>query len=316
MVETFFATLQGFTILLGIGLLGFVLISRRIIAEEVLQSLSRLAIEVALPCLAFTQILESFSPEAFARWWRLPLLYIAFVLGTAFVTALATPMIAPPGQRREAGAALLYQNALFVPLIIITEIHGASSNLLVVLFLFTLLFAPFFFTTSPLFYTGLSARNMPWHKIINPVLIATVLAVALRLTGADVFVPGFVTGITDMVGSMSAPLLLIILGGTIYLDIKKDGQIEWATICRFTAVKMILFPALMLGIVLVLQPPREVAYLLVLQSAVPPITSLPILTGRFGGNRRLVNHLLIASFAAGLVTIPLTMAVFSALIVS
>ncbi|MFO7821772.1 MAG: AEC family transporter [Lentisphaeria bacterium] len=312
MAETFLATLQSITILLVIGILGFVLISRRIMAQEVLQSLSRLAIEFALPCLAFYKIITSFSPAAMPSWWKLPLWYLFFVAVTGLTTLLLTPLIAGPGKRREVGAALLYQNGLFVPLVIITEVHGSESSLLVSLFLFTLLLPPFFFSTASFFFRDLSGElRVPWQKIFNPVLVITVLALVLQLTGGDIYMPSFIVATAKMLGNMSVPLLLIILGGTIYLDIKGDGQIEWLTITRFVFVKNLVFPALMLGVVLLLQPERQLAYLLVLQSAVPPITSLPIVAERNGGNRRLINHLLIGSFAAALVTIPLAMAVFA-----
>jgi hypothetical protein len=48
-----------------------------------------------------------------------------------------------------------------------------------------------------------------------------------------------------------------------------------------------------------------------LQASVPPLTAIPILTERFGGNREIVNQFMFVSFAVSLVSIPLMMGLFS-----
>ena len=311
-MNTFFATLQSVTILLGIGVLGFVLISRKVLPENVLSSLSRLALEIALPCLIFAKIMRRFSPTDFPGWWLVPLCYVGFVLVSTLLAFILTPVVAHKGQRREVGAALVYQNAVFVPLVIITEIHGYDSPLLLKLFFFTLLFSPFFFGTAHFFFNPLTWSGIQWRKIVNPVVIATLLGLGFRLTGTHVYVPEAAVSIAELVGAMSAPLLLIILGGTIYLDLRADGAFEWFVVAKFVLAKNIVFPAAALGILLLWRPDASLAYLIMLQSAVPPITSLPILVDRNGGDRKIVNHLLVGSFLAAIITIPLAMAVYAA----
>jgi predicted permease len=49
---------------------------------------------------------------------------------------------------------------------------------------------------------------------------------------------------------------------------------------------------------------------MILQSAVPPITAVPLFVERFGGNRSLVNQFMFTSFIFSLVTIPCSIYLF------
>jgi len=51
-------TLQSVAALLAIGMLGFWIIKRHIIPENILQFLAVLAIEIALPCIVFANIIN------------------------------------------------------------------------------------------------------------------------------------------------------------------------------------------------------------------------------------------------------------------
>jgi predicted permease len=311
-MNVFAVTFQTITILLLIGALGFVLISRKILPDNVLQSLSRLALEIALPCLVLKNILTNFRPARDPGWWRLPLWFLAFVGFSLAMAGLGT-LLARRGGRREFAMALLYNNMVFVPLIIIAERFGPDSPRLANLFLFTLLFSPFYFGTYAFFFMRRSALKIPWNRVFNPVFVVSIAAISMCLLGWQDIVPAFVVSAAELIGNMSVPLLLIILGGTIYLDMRACQRPPLLEVAKFVVLKNLIFPVVAMLLLLWIRPAREVAYLLVLQSAVPPITSLPIVTERSGGNRGLVNYLLVASFVAALVTIPAALTIFERL---
>jgi hypothetical protein len=62
---------------------------------------------------------------------------------------------------------------------------------------------------------------------------------------------------------------------------------------------------------MLVRPPYPVALLMILEAAVPPLTAVPIMVGRAGGNRHLVNQFMFTSFAVSLVSIPLMMGLFA-----
>jgi len=73
-MHIFNMTLQSVAALLAIGVLGFWIIKRNIIPENILRFLAILAIEIALPCIVFVNLITQFSPSSFVRWWQYPLM--------------------------------------------------------------------------------------------------------------------------------------------------------------------------------------------------------------------------------------------------
>jgi hypothetical protein len=288
--------------------LGIWIIGKRILPKEALSILSILALDIALPSLVFVNILVNFKPSEFQGWWHLPLWWAGLTLFLACLTAIFSFLFRPEN-RREFAVSLFFQNALFFPLAILTGMFGKGSPYIVHLFFFILFFPSLLFSTAHLFFRT-SKRNFALGKIINRVLLATVTATLLRLSGTDAFIPDFVISALRMVGDMALPLLLLILGGNIYVDFKEQGQFYPKESAKFVLVKNFIFPLCVLAALIVVRPPYHVAILMLLEAAVPPVTAVPILAERAGGYREIVNQFMFSSFAVSLVSIPLIMALF------
>ena len=309
-MAVFVSTLESVAVLLGIGILGFWIIRKRILPGDILGFLSPLALDIALPSLIFVTIIRDFSPTEYQDWWQLPLWCFFFMACAGALTFLAT-FISKKDTRREFAISLFYQNAIFFPLAILAGMYGEESPYIVFLFLFTIFYPAFFFSTHPFFFKRSGKKNVDWRKILHPVLIVTLLAVLLRLLGIQNFIPNFVLSILALVGGMTVPLLMLILGGSIYMDFQQKGKLQLAEIAKFVTVKNILFPLVFLGILMILRPPYHIALILLLQSAIPPVTAVPLVTERFGGNRAIVNQFLVASFVLSLVSISFMVWLFS-----
>ena len=303
-----FSTFESVAVLLGLGFLGFWVISKRILLTDALSFLSILALDIALPSLVFVNIILGFRPEEFPGWWTLPIWWMGFTLFAAIFTGLFM-FVSEKRTRREFAVTLFFQNGLFFPLAILTGMYGSESGYIVTLFFFMLLYPSLFFSTNHLFF-GQQLKKVDWAKILNRVLLATFLAGVIRLLGAHGWVPGFVVTGLKMVGNMTLPILMIILGGNIYIDFKNKGRLHFREITKFLIAKNILLPLVCLSLLAVIRPPYPIALIIVLQSAVPPITAVPIVVERAGGNRNIVNQFMFTSFVFSLATIPLTMYLF------
>jgi len=309
-MDIFLTTLESVAVLLGLGLLGFWVVSRRVIPENAFDILTPLAIDIALPCLIFANIIDGFDPAASPDWWTLPLWWAGFMVFAGTLTACLTPL-AGKGLRREFALALFFRNAIFVPLAVLTGMFGTGSPRIIDLFLFTLFFPSLFFGSYHLFFAS-GKRRLEWRRVLNIVLIATAAAVAMKLSGTHRLLPDFALQAARMMGAATIPVLMLILGGSVYVDFKHGEKLYTAEILKFVCAKNILFPLAALGLLLLIKPSRELALLLLLESAVPPVTAVPVVAARMGGNRNAANQFLVASFAASLVTIPVAMALFAA----
>lgn len=303
-MDIFFIVLQSVLVLLGIGLIGFWITRRGIVPENVLGFLSRLAIDIALPALVFASIMSNFSPDEFPDWWQLPLWWFAFA-GISLVLTFITMFVSRKDTRGEFAMSLFFQNGLFFPLIIISGVFGTDAAYLPQLYIFIIIHPVMFFSTYHLFFRSHNQEKIiQWHRIFNPILIATVLAVVVQLFNGRDYLPDFLKDILQILGNMALPLIMIILGGSLYLDFKQKGKIYWAEIAKFLTVKNIVFPLAMLGILLLIKPDYTIALLFILEAAVPPITGTPIMTERAGGNKSLANQFVFGSFIFSVISIP------------
>jgi malate permease and related proteins len=311
-VDIFVVVLQSVLALIGIGILGFWILKRGIIPEHVIVFLSRLAIDIALPCVVFAGIILNFDPKKVPDWWQLPLWWAAFEC-VAILLVLVAKSISQKETRGEFALSLFFQNGFFFPLIVISGLFGPSSPYVVQLFIFIIFFPVLFFTTAHLFFKkrGVTTGKINMARVVNPVLIATGLAVSMRLTGLEAYIPRFVTTMLTMLGGMTLPLLMLILGGSLYIQFQKKGRIYFGEILKFILVKNFLLPLVFIGLLIMVRPSYNIALILFLESAVPPITGAPVHTEREGGNVTIVNQFILASFVISIVSIPLMFTLFS-----
>lgn len=313
-MNVFNIVFQSVLALIGIGVLGFWILRRGIIPENVIGFLSRLAIDIALPCVVFASIILNFDPKEFPDWWQLPLWWLFFA-AAALALTLLTMFLSQKGTRREFALSLFYQNGLFFPLIVITGLFGSGSPYAVQLFIFVIFHPVLFFSTSHLFFRKKRDKavkgKLNVQRIINPVLISTVLAVSIRLARIEVYLPEFVVTMLTIVGGMTLPLIMIILGGSLYIDFQKKGKIYLVEIIKFVFVKNILFPLAIGGLLLLSHPNYNIALIILLESAVPPITGTTIVAQREKGNASIANQFILASFIFSIVSIPSFFALFN-----
>ncbi len=305
LVESF----QAVATLLSLGILGFWVMNRKIVSEKLFPPLITLAIEIALPCMIFTNVINHFNPEVMTDWWLLPLWWLGFTLLTV---ALVFPCSwwVNPKIRKEFLVSLLFQNSIFFPVSMLSSMFGPNHIILVYLFLFVVAYPIYFFFLLPQLLSHKTVK-FNWFSISNPTTLGTVLAVLLVLIGAHNWIPLFMKGAIKMVGQITIPIIFLIIGGNIYLDLKRRSTFHWKAILKFVAVKNFLFPLLFLILILIIKPPIMIAFIIILQAASPPLTFVPIMVEKEGGDRNIANQLLLFSFLTAIGSFPLIILLFN-----
>lgn len=308
----FQSTLEAFAVLLVVGVIGFLAVTRGLVPRNALAPISRIALEIALPALVFTNLVTQEFPAGKLSIWQLPLWWMAFTATTTML-AFALAMLAPTHIRNEFRAALVYPNAVFVPLLLLSARFGQTSTQVAMLFIFTVAFSPVYFSTYPLLFGLHGIANIRWQRILHPVLIMTLIAMALRSLGLQNAVPESLIGATTMLGAAALPLILLVLGGQLTINARQTQSNHIKAVIAFVFIKNLLFPALFLGLLILVRPPRLIALFILIQAAMPPITSLPIIAQRADADHATTTRFLIASFLAAVVTVPLAIAAFDAI---
>lgn len=314
-MDLFVTTFESVIVLLVIGLIGFYIIKKKVLPKNVIGILSPLALEIALPSLIFARIITTFTPDQYPDWWQLPLWWVFFSalsLGLTIIFMFVSKKI----NRREFAISLFFQNAIFFPLAILTGIFPNDPSYVLYLFFFTIFYPPLLFSTYFLFFKTKEKIKINWKKIIHPVLIATIIAIIISSLGLKINEDNFIVRIFSLLGAMTIPLLFLILGGNIYNDFKEKGKLQVLEITKFVIIKNFLFPLIFLVVIFYFQNFMDyhIALILIIQASVPPVTAVPIVTERAGGNRAIVNQFIVASFLTSLISIPLMIYLFESII--
>lgn len=314
-MSVIFITFEAVFVLLGIGILGFWVIGRRRVPSNTLAFLSSLAIDIALPFLVLANLIKDFSPENFPDWWRMPLSWIGFTL-VSLTLSLAASYMAKRENRSEFAISLFYQNGIFFPLIILNGMFGLGNPYLTSLFIFIAFHPSMVFSTYTLFFAKkIQTQILSWRRVVNPVLVTTLIGIIMGLVAIKDYVPDFVLSILTMVGGMATPLFMLILGGNVYNDFmyREEGRRRFDVweVLKFVITKNLIFPLVFIGLLIWLRPDTTTAFIIVLQAAVPPITAIPILAERCGGNRAIASQFIVGSFIFSVISIPAMIYLFS-----
>jgi len=308
-VNVFIVVLESVLVLLGIGVIGFWITRRNLVPENVLGFLSTLAIDIALPSTVFASIVINFKPEEQPNWWQLPLWWLVFT-AIALALTLIGRYVSARETRSEFAICLFFQNGIFFPLIILSGIFSTTTPFIAQLFIFIMFHPTLFFSTYQLFFRK-KTQPANWKRIINPVLIATIIAIIIQVSGVKDYIPDFIFSIFQILGAMALPLVMIILGGSLYLDFQQRGKFYFSEITKFIIMKNIVFPLVFIGVLVIIKPSYNIALLFLLQAAVPPVTGTPILAERAGGKKSITTQFVFASFIASMLTIPAVFYLFS-----
>ncbi len=137
------------------------------------------------------------------------------------------------------------------------------------------------------------------------------IALLLRLYYMHIFIPNFLISGLSMLGAMALPLIMIILGGNIFIDSQEKGRVQLPEVIKFVLVKNFFFPLVILGVLLIVHPPYPVALIIFLQSAVPPISAIPLVTKRHGKDSAITNQFIVGSYLFLLISLPLMFSLFA-----
>ncbi|MDH7494332.1 MAG: AEC family transporter [Candidatus Saccharicenans sp.] len=212
---------------------------------------------------------------------------------------------------KEFFLSLFFQNGIFFPVALLSGLFGSDSAEVAVLFIFMMFYPSFFFVVIPA-VLGLKQKAR-WQRVISPVFIATILAIVIKLAGLENYLPTFLQGTFQAVGSLSTPIIFLILSGNIYLDLAGTKKFYAGPALWFVLIKNFIFPAIGLLAIKIFRIPHPLSLIFLIQCAVPPLTAVPVLVGRAGGNRAFVNQLFVVLALVSMASLPLFLYLFQKL---
>jgi predicted permease len=288
---------QVFTLFLLMGV-GIAARKAGCFTDAVAKGLSDLLMDFCLPALVLVSFQRRFDPAMLANAGRMlasSLLVILFLVLAAWVLFLK----APAGQRPVLRFITAFSNSGFMGIPLLAAIfpgmgvfYGAVFGIAFTLVAFT--FGVMFFSTG-------GERPSLVRLCLNPVLLATFAGLACFM--CSVRFPEAVTGGLGMMGAMTMPMSMLIIGAMLAEARPRDvlgGPWDYAACCG----RLLLAPLLTMAVCALLRLDPTICRVLVILEALPGATIVAMFGERYGGDMACISRCTFLTTALSLVTIP------------
>ncbi len=316
MSEIFFTTLSSNALalvqVLLIALAGAILVRAKLFKSSDVKGLSLLIINVLLPSMIFTKIVLSLDPHRFPLWWVLPLVGLGLI-GVGFLFALLFFMKDLSAKRSLLPIASM-QNAGYLALPLGQAIYPDRFDLYALYtFLIIMGLNPILWSVGKFLNTGGRILEFSWKQLITPPFIANLLGILFVLSGLQHYIPKIVFNAIELTGTATVPIANFILGAVLG-GISLQVWPSFADTIRVLGVKFLLIPLVAVLVMMLLHTRESNALMsdvILIQAVSPPAIAILIQIQNYGGDAQKSGSLMLISYAACIVVIPVWMAFWS-----
>ncbi len=303
-------SLSAETILYVFGLigLGWLASMSRLLKPGTSEGLSDFAITVAVPVLMFKTMAQAdFSGAAPLKLWAIyfSAVAISWTLGHVVIRRFF-------GRDRPsgvvAGVTSAFSNLVLLGIPLVQSLAGQQG--FEVLSLIIAVHLPVMMSASIILFEwarhdgtkrsfGLLARDFVVRLVTNPLIVGILAGLAFRLTGLPLGGPA--GRIADSLAALAGPVALFAMGMSLK-DYGLKGNL--APAAALAAIKLMVMPALALGLALAFGLPPLAASIAVLAASLPAGVNSYLIATRFGTGQALAaNSMTLGTLLAALSTV-------------
>nr|WP_320133844.1 AEC family transporter [uncultured Holophaga sp.] len=296
MNQLIFSQVLTLFLLMGVGL-G----ARRLGAftPEVNRGLSAFLMNTCMPALILVSFLRPFSSGMLRGAGRMLLYTLAIHLVLALLAWLLFRRV-PGGKRPTLQFLTLFSNSGFLGLPLLALLFpmggvffGAVYNLISALFMFTLGVA---------YFSPRETRPGPGLLLKNPVILSTLAGILCFLF--SVRLPGPILSAFNMLGGMTSPLSVLILGAMLG-EMRLRDLLGSPSEYLLSAVRLLVAPALTLLLCRLLRVDPVLERILVILQALPGATIVAAFAERYDSDRVFASRCTFLTTLLSLLTLPL-----------
>lgn len=301
--EVFAATLPVF-LLLGLGV---VLRKSNWLPDAVERSLLRMIIYIFYPALIFLVVGENEAIANPATVMVAPLVgFGSIVLGfsLAYWMGKAFGLQKGSGRRTFAFNTGIY-NFGYLPIPLVIALYGREDGTLAVLFVHNVGVDVAFWTVGILLIQGAFGMAI-FRRIINPPLVALVLAVTMNWMGAFQAMPAFSINFLTFLGDCAIPLGIILAGCAIGQLLSRDAfKGGWKIMAGACVLRLAIIPVIFLTLAFTLPFETSIQRVIAIQAAMPAGVFPLVVTRFYGGREDVAIRVVISTVILSIITTPL-----------
>lgn len=308
----------GDTLILVFGLvaLGYLFGRAKLVGARTGDALTEFVVTIALPLLLFRTLVEAdFSGM---RPWLLWGIYFGAVLVAWAAGQILVSKVFGRDSRAAVvgGVAAAFSNLVLLGLPLVIGVYGQEG--VEVLSLIVMVHLPVMMAATIVLFARLdtsraaaspAAIATQFLKVFlgNPLIVGILAGVFWRLTGMPI--PGAVRPIVDALAGVAGPVALFAVGlGLVQFGIK--GAV--APALALSPIKLMLMPAVVLGLAVLFGLPPLIAKVAVVGAAMPTGVNPYLIASRFGTGQALASNTMTMTTAAGALTVAVWLVIVEA----
>lgn len=272
---------------------------KSIINEEVNKGLRKILLEITLPLL----VINSFSFEFSEGMGRNVLISFIYSIAFMIVGAIISYIFLFPfkGEKKKIlHFANVFSNCGFIGFPIINSIFGAEG--VVYTSIFNMVFTIALWTYGVMIFSDKMSKDNIKKVLLKPAIIAVYLGIPMMLF--NIKLPAFLLDTTKIVGDMTAPISMIIVG-SILSKVKIKDVFKEFSIYYGSLIKLIIIPLGLLIIKKVLNDNSTIINTIIIVQAMPAAAMTSIFAADFNKEEEYSAIVVFITTLLSIITIPI-----------
>ncbi len=277
---------------------GFFLSKKRVLTDVGCTEITKILIHIITPCLIINSFASVESGSVSTYNLVMSALLSALVISVGIGVSYLFFRKQSPERRNVLRFGVIFSNAGFVGIPLVDSILGSQGMIYASFFL--VIYNIFLWTYGYAMMGG-SAKFSIRSFALNPGVIGVVFGLPIYLFGIEI--PQLIASPMASLGSVNTPLAMLIAGACI-AKLKLKDLVEDMQVYKLAAIRLLLVPAILLGILFLVNPDDILYVNLMIQHCTPPATSVVLLSLLFKKDSKLASTSLAISTLISVITIP------------
>ena len=288
-----------------IASIGAILQRKKILTSGALSFLTFFLVNLAIPALIFSHLIENFSfQNTFNIGVFLLLSLIIFLAG--FTLSFLASIIFRLPLKKEFISLCSFQNSGYLPLNIALFLISSKmqQTFLTYIFLYLLGFNILMWSVATFFIFKKKEEKFKLNSLLTPPVVSTVLAIFFVYLNWR-SIPSFIMEPVKMVGNTSFVLSMLVLGA--WLSTNSEGTFSIRsnlTLFLATLVKLILVPLVFFVLLLKIKIFSLFGLFIIVQAAMPSAASLPIISDWKKADTKFISQGVLITHIVSILTLP------------
>ncbi len=268
-------------------------------------SLSMVTIQILYPCFIVYHILGTERLEVTYFSFLPPLFgFVSILVGFGLAWTVSRLFKIEPKAAKSFRFCSGIFNYGFIAIPVANSIFG--SDIIVRIILFNLGVEIAIWTVGILILTQ---KKIRFSGIVNPPVIAVIIAFCLQSVGGVRVIPIFLFDVIQMLGQCSIPIGLLLIGGSFYQLMQNfKFSSHYKTEVAAVITRNLLFPLCVMLFIKFIPMPVEMEWMnqiLVIQAAMPAGIFAIVIVGSYSEDKETAMRSIMSTMVTGVLTLPL-----------